>query len=128
MIQSLLLVGAGSFAGGVCRYLLSLVIRGGGGLFPWATFVTNVAGCLVLGLIYGALAHCPGDRPQLRLLLATGFCGGFTTFSTFSAEALALLQGGHWRLFAAYAAGSLVLGLAAALCGLWIGGVAARAI
>ena len=97
MIQSLLLVGAGSFAGGVCRYLLSLVIRGGGGLFPWATFVTNVAGCLVLGLIYGALAHCPGDRPQLRLLLATGFCGGFTTFSTFSAEALALLQGGHWR-------------------------------
>ena len=111
MIKDILLVGIGSFVGGMLRYLVSLMMKWGGNGFPWATFTVNILGCLLIGLLWGW-----GSRslsPQLMLLLSVGLCGGFTTFSTFSRESLALLQGGSYLLFALYVAGSIVLGIGA---------------
>ena len=113
-----LLAGAGSFLGGGTRYLVSRWLpRPGAGAFPWATFAVNVAGCFLLGLVSGMGTAGRAADPRLRLLLATGFCGGFTTFSTFMDENLSLLRGGRPGAFALYAAASLVLGFAAIVLG-----------
>lgn len=117
MIKDILLVGIGSFVGGVLRYLVSLMLKSASGGFPWGTFTINILGCLLIGLLWGW-----GSRsisPQLMMLLSVGLCGGFTTFSTFSRESLALLQGGSYLLFALYAGGSLVLGIGATALG-WV--------
>ena len=115
MIRDLILVGVGSFVGGVLRYAMSLLMRGGAGAFPWGTLTVNILGCLLIGLLWGW-----GSRslsPQLMLLLSVGLCGGFTTFSTFSRESLALLQGGSYLLFALYVGGSIILGIGATALG-----------
>lgn len=115
MMKDILLVGIGSFAGGVLRYWVSLMMRGAGGGFPWGTFTVNILGCLLIGLLWGW-----GSRslsPQMMLLLSVGLCGGFTTFSTFSRESLALLQGGSYLLFTLYVAGSILLGIGATALG-----------
>ena len=113
-----LLVGCGSFCGGVSRFLVAKVLPTGGGAgFPWATFAVNVAGCLLLGLVAGLSSRAGGVDPRLRLLLATGFCGGFTTFSTFMDENAAFLRSGHTAMIALYVAASLAVGFAAALLG-----------
>lgn len=88
MIKSILLVGAGSFVGGILRYLLSQIIHSEQGAFPVATFLTNVLGSLLIGVLIGILSKFAPTHAGLYLLLVTGFCGGFTTFSTFSNEAL----------------------------------------
>ena len=115
MIKDILLVGIGSFVGGVLRYLVSLMVKWGGSEFPWATFTVNILGCLLIGLLWGW-----GSRslsPQLMLLLSVGLCGGFTTFSTFSKESLMLLQGGSYLMFAIYVGGSIALGIGATALG-----------
>ena len=113
-----LAVGAGSFLGGGARYLAGRCLPGtSGGGFPWATFAVNIAGCFLLGLVTGLSARAGGLDPRLRLFLAIGFCGGFTTFSTFADENLALLRTGRPAAFALYALASLALGLAAAFLG-----------
>ncbi len=117
MIKDLLYVGLGSFAGGIVRYLVSLLIKGGSSTFPWATFAVNIAGCLLIGLLLALFNRMPNASPQLNLMLTVGFCGGFTTFSTFSKESLNLLQSGSYTTFALYALGSLVLGIAAVALG-----------
>jgi CrcB protein len=89
---------------------------------PWATFAVNVIGSFVLGVVLGLLP--PGSGA--RLLLGTGFCGGFTTFSTFSAEVVAIAEGGAAGRAGAYAVGSVAAGLAAAVAGAAIGRAAAR--
>ena len=115
---SVFLVGCGSFVGGTARYLVSKVLPTGGGAgFPWATFAVNVAGCFLLGLVAGFAGRADGIDPRLRLLLASGFCGGFTTFSTFMDENAALLRSGHGSLFVLYLAASLAFGFAAVLLG-----------
>ena len=93
MIKSILLVGLGSCAGGILRYLVSLVLPPRGSGFPTATFIVNIAGCLLIGLLYGLFSKYSETPSALCLLLTTGLCGGFTTFSTFSNEAVAMLQG-----------------------------------
>jgi len=118
MLKDILLVGVGSFLGGILRYLVSLVMKGtsaGAAAFPWATFTANIVGCLLIGLLWATLNRYPST--QLNLLLVTGFCGGFTTFSTFSRESLVLLQSGNYVMFAVYAIGSIALGLLAVLAG-----------
>lgn len=124
MLKNILLIGAGGFAGSIGRYLLSRFLE----LriftsFPLGTFTVNVIGCFIMGLLYGLTVKGTAS-PEIRFLLATGFCGGFTTFSTFSLESLTLLQDGQFWFAFLYIAGSLVAGLAA----VWIGFLIIKAI
>ncbi len=116
VIKNLLLIGAGSFAGGVLRYLVSILMKNQSG-FPWSTFIVNIAGCLAIGLLWGLTSRLPTLSPSFTLFLMTGFCGGFTTFSTFSKEGLTLLQTNNYILFTLYTIGSVVLGIAAVALG-----------
>ncbi|HKB04663.1 MAG TPA: fluoride efflux transporter CrcB, partial [Gemmataceae bacterium] len=93
----LILVGLGSAAGGVLRYYLGRWVdeRFGGTGFPWGTFVINVSGSFILGVLaLLVLERLPPDYRWAYLLLGTGFCGGFTTFSTFSWETFQLVRDG----------------------------------
>lgn len=120
MLKSLILVGAGGFAGSVGRYLLTRYLTSvPPSVFPWGTFAVNILGCLAIGLLYGlGLRAIAGS--ELRLLLATGFCGGFTTFSSFSLEFMILLREGHTGAAFLYAGGSMLVGLAAVWAGLML--------
>lgn len=84
--------------------------------FPWATFAVNIAGSFLIGLFY-ALSARFNLSTEIRMLLTTGLCGGFTTFSTFSNDGLVLIKQGFYGLFAAYTLLSILLGIAAALGG-----------
>lgn len=116
MMPSWLAVLLGGGAGSLLRYGIGVFLRRGEGAFPWGTFAANVLGCFLIGLFY-ALSSRLSLTAEVRLLLTTGLCGGFTTFSTFSYESLQLFQQGHYLLFFTYLAASLLLGLLAA----WIG-------
>ncbi len=118
MIRDILLVGCGSFFGGIGRYLVSLMMRSVGSGFPWATFLVNVVGSLIIGALWGMTSR--HASPVLSLFFMVGFCGGFTTFSTFSKESLALLQTGNYTTFALYAIGSVIIGIIAVLTGLMV--------
>lgn len=111
-LVSVLIVGLGSFFGGAGRYAVSLLFKNAGGSFPWATLLVNLAGCFLIGLLAGFFVRQGSGSSDWSLLLITGFCGGFTTFSTFARESLALLQDGNYALFGCYIALSLVAGLA----------------
>lgn len=106
----------GSGLGGVCRYLLSRHVQihvASTVVFPWGTFGVNVLGCLFIGLIYGIFDRYAVSgflTPQLRLLLTVGFCGGFTTFSTFINENYLLFQSSNFPVLLAYVAASVVIG------------------
>ena len=115
--MNVLCVFLGGGAGSVLRYLVGLWI--GPATFPWATFAVNAVGSLAIGL-FGGWASRFGWGETLRLSLTVGLCGGFTTFSTFSKESLALAEAGRWCAFAAYAIGSVAIGIAAAALGYWI--------
>lgn len=110
MWRNILLVGAGSFVGGALRYAVSLLLKSSGG-FPWATFAVNLLGCMAIGLLWGLFNRYSNVSQQLVLFLSVGFCGGFTTFSTFSKESLQLMQSGNWMCLILYVVGSIVLGL-----------------
>ena len=117
MIKDIILVGIGSGIGGICRYLISLAMNHGVDGFPWGTFTVNVAGSLMIGILWGVTSRIQSISPALLLFLMVGFCGGFTTFSTFSKESLALLQANHYLLFSLYTIGSVVLGIIAVALG-----------
>ena len=111
MLKSILLVGVGSFIGGVLRYALSVLMRGicGPG-FPWGTLIVNLAGCFAFGVIFALFGKYGSTNSGWCLLLTTGVCGGFTTFSTFAHESMQMLQNGNPGGFVAYVATSLVAG------------------
>ena len=113
MIKALLIVGTGSFVGGALRYALSMFMRhicGQG--FPWGTLAVNLVGCLVFGMVFALFGKHGTTTHPWCLLLTTGLCGGFTTFSTFAHESVQMLQGGQFGAFAAYVIASIVMGLA----------------
>ncbi|MEU2554379.1 fluoride efflux transporter CrcB [Streptomyces sp. NPDC013313] len=117
-----LLVVLGALVGAPLRYLTDRAVQARhDSLFPWGTFVVNVTGCLVLGLITGA-ASAGAAGQHLQLLLGTGLCGALTTYSTFSYETLRLTEAGASPYAAANAAASVVAGLAAAFAGVWLAG------
>lgn len=113
MIKDIILVGIGSGIGGICRYLISLTMGLAGNGFPWGTFTANVAGCLLIGLLWGLTSRFQNLSPAFSLLFMVGFCGGFTTFSTFSKEGLTMLQTNNYMLFTLYTLGSMLLGIIA---------------
>ena len=115
--MNVLYVFLGGGAGSVLRYLVGLWI--GPAAFPWATFAVNALGSLAIGL-FGGWAARFGWGEALRFSLTVGLCGGFTTFSTFSRDSLALMEAGSYGLFALYAAGSVALGVAATALGFWL--------
>ena len=115
--MSILVVAVGGALGAVSRYVASGWVQNlAGGLFPWGTLAVNVAGSLVLGF---AMLWLPSTLAsvELRQFVALGFLGSFTTFSTFSYEAVAMLQDGEWWSAGGYVFGSVVLGLIAVLAG-----------
>lgn len=119
MFKSLIYVGVGGFVGSVARYALHLLIgHRWQVVFPWSTFVVNITGCLIIGLLMGWFVK--GDLLEYtswKLLLITGFCGGYTTFSTFGMDGINLLQQGQTGHFFSYTVGSVLLGLAATYAG-----------
>ena len=100
--------------GSVLRYAAGLCI--GTAAFPWATLAVNVGGSFAIG-VFGGWSERFGWSEAVRLALTVGLCGGFTTFSTFSKESLALVQSGRWGAFALYAIVSFSLGLLAVMAG-----------
>ena len=112
LLKTILAVGAGSFLGGAGRYLVSLAMKGVSKGFPWATLAVNLAGCFLIGLLWGVFGKNGTEGSNWALSLTVGLCGGFTTFSTFSKEALVMLQGGNVWGFAGYVALSVVAGIA----------------
>jgi CrcB protein len=124
VLRKTLWVGAGGFLGASARYWLGAWVQARWGTaFPWATLAINVSGSFLLGLVMAALLERPGAprAPELRLLLAVGFLGAYTTFSTFSYETLALLAAARWARALANALGSLLAGLAAVWLGVFLG-------
>ena len=113
MLRNLLIVGIGSFLGGMLRYLISLLMKNFCGQgFPWATLLVNLMGCFLIGLIFGLFSRFNGVNSLWCLLLTTGFCGGFTTFSSFANEGLQLLSSGNVWGFVFYVSVSVILGVA----------------
>lgn len=120
-----LLVGLGGFLGSVGRYWVAGRVQSWASSdVPLGTFAVNVAGSLLLGLLLSLSLDRGLLGPELRLLLAVGLCGGFTTMSTFSFETLALLQQGSFVLAVWNAAGTLLVCLAA----VWLGATVGRLI
>ena len=123
-MSKLLLVFIGGGLGAVSRFFVTTALAGKLGNFPLGTLAANFFGSLLMGLVVGILAgRVNVSTEPIRLFVAVGFLGGFTTFSSFSAETLALINGG--QIFAAMAnvIVSVVAGLAACAVGLKIGGI-----
>lgn len=120
IIRNILIVGTGSFFGGAARYAISLVMNNLSKGFPWATLAANLLGCLLIGILWGYFSRSSNDGSNWALFLTVGFCGGFTTFSTFSKEALMMLQAGNLWNFAGYIAMSVIAGIALVALGFWL--------
>ena len=108
----ILSVAAGGATGAVARYLLATQIgtwTGSG--FPWGTFVVNVLGCAIMGLLTELFAQAWSPSPEMRAFLTVGILGGFTTFSAFSLDAVLLMERNDWLPALLYVVGSVVLSL-----------------
>ncbi len=118
MIRILFIIGTGSFVGGVSRFLVSRFVQNAViSSFPYGTFVVNIIGCFLIGLFYGISEHANMMSAEWRMFLTIGFCGGFTTFSTFANENLALLKDGNIFYFALYVSLSVFIGILATYLG-----------
>jgi CrcB protein len=112
-------IAIGSAVGGVIRFVLGTFIQQRtGSLFPVGTLAINVSGSLVLGFLVRYTLATPAIGPEVRALLTAGLCGGYTTFSTFSYETVALIEEGDYHRAAWYVALSLLLSLAATILGM----------
>ncbi|WP_119072834.1 fluoride efflux transporter CrcB [Aggregatilinea lenta] len=122
-LETILLIGAGGFIGANLRYWMSgWVARWAGQGFPWGTLLINFSGSCLLAVFLAWAANQLAVDPRVRLLIAVGFFGAYTTFSTFANESLALYQAGDWLGAAANVLGTNILCLAGAWIGLTVGG------
>ncbi|HVA58597.1 MAG TPA: fluoride efflux transporter CrcB [Gemmatimonadaceae bacterium] len=116
-------VAVGAAAGGAMRYLATVYVQGRAGPgFPVATLLINVSGSLLLGFLVAYLAETAAVNPQVGLLLTSGVCGGYTTFSTFSYETFALLRDGEYNRAGVY----VLLSVGVSLVAMFAGFAAAR--
>lgn len=121
MVKSILLVGFGGFIGSVARFLVSRYFQENvASVFPWGTFTVNIVGSLLIGIIYGISEKGELLNSDVRLFLAVGICGGFTTFSTLSNDAFLLLRQQEWLRFVVYPSLSFFVGLMAVYIGRFI--------
>ena len=118
-----LLVGLGASLGAVARYLLDqAVTRRRGPVFPAGTWVINITGSLLLGFLMRFALATPAISPEMRGFLTAGLCGGYTTFSTFTFETMALINDGEVARASAYVAASVALSLLGVYLGAWAAG------
>ncbi|MGF9564067.1 fluoride efflux transporter CrcB [Neorhizobium sp. JUb45] len=124
-MNSMLLVAVGGAVGSVFRYLVGLwAVRLFGPAFPWGTLAINVAGSFAIGLFLEMILRRFGGSAEMRLLLMTGLCGGFTTFSSFSLDFVGLVERGAMPMALVYVAASVILSIGATFLGLFIGRMA----
>ena len=116
MIRSLLLVGAGGALGSIARYAVSMLFAHYAICSHWATMLVNIIGSFLIGLLIPLLSN------GVHLFAVVGFCGGFTTFSTFSSQALQLFQTGERLTAMAYVAASVVVSILMVLLGMYVAG------
>ncbi|MBA2745018.1 MAG: fluoride efflux transporter CrcB [Flavisolibacter sp.] len=105
-INNLFLLGLAGGSGTILRFLIQKKLNGS---FPYGTLAVNIVGCFVIGLVWGYFAK--QQNMQKQILLAAGFCGGFTTFSAFTAEGLQMIMDHRLFHFFIYTAGSILIGL-----------------
>lgn len=118
MLKTVLLIGTGGFIGSVSRFLVQeWFVQVSDSKIPWGTFTANILGSLIIGIIYAIVQKQGFLSHEIKLLIAVGFCGGFTTFSSFAAENLNLLKDGAYLPFAFYT----LLSVASGLLMVWVG-------
>jgi len=118
MLRTLLIIGMGGFFGSVSRYLLGQGLhRIFDTIFPIGTMTVNILGSFIIGVVYSLAERDNLISPEMRMFLAVGFCGGFTTFSSFAFDKLNLLKDSGFLYLSVYLAGSVFLGLLAVYLG-----------
>ena len=120
IIKNTILIGCGSFLGGAARYLISVAMKTMSKGFTWGTLAVNLVGCLVIGLLWGLFSRSASENSSWALFMTVGICGGFTTFSTFSKEALMMLQAGNFISLLAYVTISVIAGIALVATGYYL--------
>ncbi|RIJ47118.1 fluoride efflux transporter CrcB [Maribellus luteus] len=119
MLRTILIVGTGGFIGSVLRYLVQLFVEKGlSSTFPWGTFIANIAGSFIIGIVFALAQKGNLLSAEWRMFLAVGICGGFTTFSSFAYNNLMMLKDGVYGQFIWNVGGSLVFGLLAVYLGM----------
>jgi len=119
-MKQLLLVFIGGGFGSALRFVIGKYMNSSETGIPWGTFTANILGSLIIGIILGLAAKNDALSSNQTLLLATGFCGGFTTFSTFAYENHVFLKSGDFTSFALYTIGSFIIAFLAVYAGLFI--------
>lgn len=119
MLRTILLVGSGGFIGSVMRYLVQYYIEKSlTSTFPWGTFIANIAGSLIIGIVFALAEKGNLMSAEWRIFLAVGICGGFTTFSAFAYNNFTMLNEKAWGSLFLNVGGNLFLGILAVYVGI----------
>lgn len=119
MIKMFFITGAGGFMGSGLRYLSQRLISHYFPLsFPYGTFIINILGCFLIGIIFAMGDKTKILSPEMSMFLAVGFCGGFTTFSSFTLDSIGLLRDGQYLYFSTYIFASVAIGILATIAGI----------
>ena len=121
MLKNFLIVGLGGGAGSMLRYAIQKIFNvHSAAVFPTGTLLVNITGCFLIGILWGMVSRSLTWNEEMKLLLMTGFCGGFTTFSAFTLEGIGLLKENKTALFIIYLTSSVIGGLLATFIGIRI--------